>query len=126
MARFYIENNTLRRRNVDSKGLDGSIEKWQFIVDYYKDAKVAISDGGTRTCYLCLEHFGSHKCPDCPIAEHTGASSCIDTPYEGYHDAYFENELEDCKKYAQEELEFLLALRHSVGEVSGQNGGQNG
>ena len=64
-----------------------SIEKWQFISNYYESGKTELlSDGGMSTCGCCILFFSNGKsfCEDCPIYNKTRKQYCYDTPYDGY------------------------------------------
>jgi hypothetical protein len=73
----------------------GSIAKWEAIVDGTG------KDYGASNCALCTE-FGK-LCIRCPVANHSGTSHCVNTPYTvWYHDRTQVN--------AQAELDFLKSL----------------
>lgn len=94
--------------------LEGSIEKWQDIVDG------AGVDDGQRNCPLC-SRFYADKCAGCPVFESTGNIQCVRTPYDAWEDhqygEHYESSLKKididcpmCLELAQAELEFLKAL----------------
>lgn len=63
------------------KALQGSIAKWQAIVDGTG------VDKGIKNCPLCLlfnndDTFIAHVCVGCPVMERTGKRFCRDTPHE--------------------------------------------
>lgn len=103
-----------------AKALEGSVDKWQKIVDYlrYKRevdwAKVALLEQGGLNCPLCrLKSVARvHRCRDfCPIAENTGTPGCHETPYYEFTTAERERNLKGARKCAKKELRFLKSLR---------------
>jgi hypothetical protein len=79
------------------KALEGSIKKWQMIVDGTGE------DHGSKNCPLCAMFLGTGSCRGCPIFEKTKLSLCWNTPYVKY--TIGDN------KAAQAELDFLISLR---------------
>lgn len=82
------------------KALQGSIRKWQGVVDG------RVKDKGPSNCPLC-EVFFYHHCRGCPVAEHTGFSDCYDTPYDEWCEASTPAEE---RRAARHELAFLKSL----------------
>jgi hypothetical protein len=93
---------------------DISIAKWKTIVLLHKDGAGSFYEGANTTCGLCMLYWEAH-CYGCPIAEHTGTELCHDTPYYNYdlEDEY--NEPEDLMLRAQDEVDFLVALKEGRG-----------
>lgn len=99
-----------------------SIEKWQFISNYYESGETELlSDGGISTCGCCILFFnpnGRVQCKDCPIYNKTGRKFCWNTPYDDYAeivDNYDDEEkrefdVEEVLKHAKAELKFLQDL----------------
>ena len=96
------------------KLLEGSIEKWDNIVNN------GGSDHGTGNCPLCRTFllYGGH-CKGCPVEKKTGEAGCGDTPYSKWYDHKEHNhkngylapiECRWCRKYAEDELKFLQSL----------------
>jgi len=94
---FYVEphgNAHILRGHASAEDpLEGSVEKWQFIVDWLSDnPDEVLLNGSAVTCSLCYEYgiFSDHddrwSCAGCPIAEHTGHAGCRHTPYDLYCD----------------------------------------
>jgi hypothetical protein len=102
--------------------LEGSIAKWQAIVDGTGE------DHGTENCPLCLMFFNKYHCSGCPVKEYTGESHCELSPYHGWdlHHGEQHNELsavpkivpgcKECKRLAQAELDFLKSLLPDASE----------
>ena len=91
--------------NVD-EAWDISIEKWKTLVD--DPVYVVYDEGGYTTCGLCMLYNtvtsdSDWDCGRCPIAL-DGHPGCSGTPYNDYAQ-------DPCYEYAQDELEYLLALR---------------
>jgi len=97
------------------KALQGSIKKWEGII-----VDTAI-DKGAINCPLC-ELFLGGRCKECPVAKAVNSIYCEDTPYIEYHRHninvifYGEEEIDQRKKAAQRELDFLRSLLPLVGE----------
>jgi len=101
---------------IAEKALDKSIEKWEKIVDGKG------FDYGARDCALCEEYYYNDEfCVRCPIYLKTGAKYCNKTPYRKWnihhHNSHFIVSFgrcikcDECKKLAQEELDFLRSLK---------------
>jgi len=94
--------------------LEGSIAKWQAIVDGNGE------DRGARNCPLCqafLTNADGSLCTGCPVYKVTGRTSCSASPYAEWDDHLDEHEsfprrvrCPECKKLAQAELSFLQSL----------------
>lgn len=104
------------------EALEGSISKWQAIVD-----GTGVDDG-TANCPLCQmfyeevdEEDGDWEdihCHGCPVREKTGKPDCDGTPFYEWRATvpYTQNYpyraiTEEQKSAAKEELEFLKSLR---------------
>jgi len=96
------------------EALQKSIEKWEKIV--MEKGK----DEGSRNCALCWL-FLKNECEGCPVYAKTKRKGCRGTPCEDWVDHqenhfYYVNEpyrvvkCPECKKLAEEELEFLKSL----------------
>jgi hypothetical protein len=95
------------------KALQGSIKKWEKIVEGKG------SDKGYENCPLC-KLFGDNRCVECPVAIKMGIENCFDTPYDSWtnhqdekHDIWnspYKIECSKCKKIAEKELKFLKSL----------------
>ena len=92
--------------------LQGSIAKWQAIVDGTG------TDEGTDNCPLCHEFYykGAWGCSGCPVEE-AGFLMCQESPYSDWiklfvdHDAIEgKADTPERKQAAQAELDFLKAL----------------
>ena len=93
------------------KALEGSVEKWQNIVD-------GGLDKGAANCPLCRE-FG---CTSCPVMKDTGHRDCDYTPYKDWFDHHESNKrcdpnkasfkvvCEKCKELAIKERDYLQGL----------------
>lgn len=102
------------------KALEGSIRKWQRIVEWRGE------DHADENCPLCKEFRPS--CQECPVALRTGFSNCRKTPYGNFVMAWFD-EAEyysdahapmcggraiigpESQAAAEAELAFLISLR---------------
>lgn len=93
------------------KALKGSIRKWEQIVE-----GTGI-DKGPYNCPLCMK-FNSvfvsayqENCKGCPVAERSGRSACLGTPYEAWdaRDESLDGSPENIS-LAEEELKFLRSL----------------
>jgi hypothetical protein len=101
------------------KALEGSIAKWQAIVDGTG------KDNGTDNCPLCrMFHSdfnyceGAEECTGCPVAEEVQDSNCVGTPYYAWtkansfaDDKPWSAVTDEQKQAAQKELDFLISLR---------------
>lgn len=97
------------------KALEGSIAKWERIVNGTG------VDKGHENCPLCREFYG-HGCRGCPVQEHTGRMECGGTPYVAWrrHQLYDHSgillprkippDCPDCQRLAQAEVDFLVSL----------------
>jgi len=96
------------------EALEKSIEKWEKIVAGKGE------DRGRDDCALC-KLFRKESCVGCPVYAKTGHLGCRGTPYVrwvNHHDykhfdessEIYEIECSECKRLAQEELEFLKSL----------------
>lgn len=89
--------------------LRGSIKKWEEIV-----AGTGV-DLGMDNCALCQMFCSDESvCAGCPVAEKTGATGCLDSPYEAWMQGTgplrgFVTD-ERTKALAQAELDFLRSL----------------
>ena len=92
--------------------LQGSIAKWQAIVDGTGE------DGGWKNCPLCAEFSNpetpaDQECNGCPVYEETGEPWCSASPYRaweryvGMHHKVFDDR---SRELAQAELDFLKSL----------------
>jgi hypothetical protein len=98
------------------EALEGSIKKWQDIVDCKTD------DRGAENCPLChvFDNLQNLGCKGCPVSERTGQPHCLGTPYEewaalfryraGLRMVVGSNPSRE-RTLAQEELDFLISLR---------------
>ena len=106
------------------KALQGSIAKWQRIVD-----RATALEYGKDNCPLCTIFF--HKeCEHCPVYESTGEGGCSGTPYEPWRShvvMHYERHhrtpgCKECLRLAKAELAFLVGLlpdkdkKHGIGE----------
>lgn len=86
------------------RALQGSIEKWQDIVDGWD------RDFGADNCPLCqlfLETNRIPRCHGCPVRKKTKKSLCFGSPYINYQHAETK---EEAQYYAEAELTFLQSL----------------
>ena len=95
------------------KALEGSIEKWEKIVD-----GTGI-DERDENCPLCKLYWG---CKSCPVADTVARAGCNDTPYmewckhhakkhpDGVWCPPMRVECPTCKRLAQKELDFLKSI----------------
>ena len=95
------------------KALQGSIEKWEKIVDGTG------LDFSSENCPLCQIYY---YCRSCPIEQTTGKRECGGTPWYDWNLHHFEKhrdscphisqtiECPTCKKLAKKELAFLKSL----------------
>ena len=84
--------------------LEGSIAKWEAIVD-----GTGI-DKGVANCPLCHLFSYTKDCKGCPVAEVSGDTGCNNTPYVAYSRAK-RLSLDSITEAAQAELDFLKSLR---------------
>lgn len=67
--------------------LIGSIEKWEFVVDWLeRHPGESLDDRQGSTCPLC--HAYDDWCLGCPIQAFTGQNQCRGTPYSHYRDTF--------------------------------------
>ena len=99
-----------------AKALEGSIDKWQKIVDYLEGVKrinyniLDVLDRGGLNCPLCrLLPYGD--CSRCPVAIKVETDGCYDTPFMAFRNAWHKKEPAEMREYARKELEFLKSLR---------------
>lgn len=106
----------LRGQSDNADPLEGSVEKWEFIVDWLLDNPgQVLLDNAAQTCKLCHEYgiYSDHSdedrwnCAGCPVADYMGCPDCRHTPYDLYHD-------DPSLINAQHELAFLEALRDAL------------
>ena len=99
---------------IQIRALQGSIEKWEGIVEG------ARTDCGAANCELCRRFIAGRKCTFCPVKLSTGLTQCSGTPYDTWRE-YAQNHHYNCvngvptfdeKSYqiAVKELEFLKSL----------------
>lgn len=72
-----------------------------------------ISDGGHKTCALCVQSGKSWlvgKCGNCVIAAQTGEGDCCSTPYTEYMRAVRERRFDDSVRHAGEMRKHLQEL----------------
>lgn len=100
-----------------AKALEGSIDKWQKIVDYLRYLRCIDYnrlhglERGSDNCPLCQLSKESCGCrPLCIIPIKTGRT-CSNTPYGKFNQALFTYSHRKIKYYAKKELEFLKSLR---------------
>jgi len=98
------------------KALEGSIAKWQAIVEGHG------RDGGTEDCPLCQlfvrDRPVGERCLGCPVAQTTGLRGCAGSPYDlwaAQGPSRAINHLPEglkpkARKLAQAELDFLQGL----------------
>jgi hypothetical protein len=95
------------------KALEGSIIKWEKIVDGKG------IDNGIDNCPLCKRFHLGKDCVGCPVFAKTGIYGCDRTPYDEWHKhhsikhrdcIHCEINCKTCKKLAQKELAFLKSL----------------
>ncbi len=79
------------------EALQGSIRKWEAIVDG------SGIDQGEINCPLCRVFNTATGCDGCPVFEKTAKHFCADSPYDRYCD-------HPTKRNAQAELNFLRKL----------------
>ena len=116
-----------------AKALEGSIEKWQKIVDFLKWKrevhfsrafwrKLHSLEQGASNCPLC-QLFSENGCANwragafryCPvIGQDKGGRGCTFTPYGRFTTATHDLNLTAMKKQAKAELEFLKSLREDA------------
>ena len=60
--------------------LQGSLKKWNRILQRITDKSMRVREGGTGDCPCCIE-FYDNDCKGCPIKDYTGKRQCLDTPY---------------------------------------------
>lgn len=99
---------------------DITIEKWEAIVQWYKEEGDYLCNGGTATCGLCLLHVGrigsschrtisSTRERMCPIYGETRKMHCNGNHwYQRYCDT---DNPKSAARWAKKELEFLVNLR---------------
>lgn len=98
------------------EALEGSIAKWQAIVDGSGADRLA------DNCALCKEFL---DCDGCPVAESTGMTGCLGSPWDkwyraqsllkrNYRGGEWVADTEALMKLAQAELDFLKSLRPSA------------
>lgn len=102
----YLVETTKKfdREFEDGDPLELSIQKWEFIVDGYKElgSSVTIGDGSCDTCALCKAYY---SCEDgCPVFLHTNIDGCEETPYKDHL-------ANPCLETAQAQVNFLKSLR---------------
>ena len=95
------------------KALEGSIKKWEKIVD-----GTGVDEGGSN-CPLCKLY---HRCNPCPVAETVNKKGCCGTPWvewrihgfkrhtTGFFCFSLKVECPTCKRLAQKELDFLKSI----------------
>ena len=99
-----------------AKALEGSIDKWQKIVDYFRHKQVVnwelvnALELGSQNCPLC-QLFPFADCGRCPVALKTNKSACGKTPYVDFVNAKALQDLKLARAEAKAELEFLKTLR---------------
>ena len=101
------------------EALEGSIEKWQKIVDGTG------RDESISNCPLCIEFF-KNGCRGCPVYRKTEVAICRDTPYDDWSKVPLDLPYNDRNGYthtraslraAKAELKFLKSLlpaRHNA------------
>ena len=101
------------------KALEGSIEKWEKIVD-----GTGVDDRDSN-CPLCKLYCG---CKSCPVAQTVHFTGCNNTPFTKWckhhrekhptETLFFSLEVEcpTCKKLAQKELDFLKSILPKEGQ----------
>lgn len=98
-----------------AKALEGSIKKWQKIVDFlrykrwYWQVSCDLNDleQGAANCPLCQIAYNCEKC----IVSTKMGFSCSRTPYTDFKYAQLHGNLTKMKEYAKAEVEFLKSLR---------------
>jgi hypothetical protein len=103
------------------RDIDGSIAKWQAIVDGTG------SDEGPSNCPLCLRLFYQvFPCLGCPVASYVKATTCKKTPYEHWcvlqvdHTYPYRASTPELVEQAKLEVAFLMEVREwYVKEVVG-------
>ena len=104
------------------QALQGSIEKWQQIVD-----STEAEDKEVDNCPLC-GMFWNRGCRGCPVSAVTGRSGCIGSPYAEWsahtnsHAASPARRCPGCKeclRLARAELAFLVGLLPNKAENQG-------
>ena len=111
MSKFSlpVETNCYMRREPPTPAetrtaLEGSIAKWQRIVDG------SDIDRGASNCSLCsLFYFQFQQCNGCPVSEATGDICCRHSPYVDYKTA-LRNTDPRVIDFARKELDFLKGL----------------
>ena len=97
---------------MDDKTYDAliaSIRKWQNLADPETPLPVKRPDGDD--CPLCdLFYSNNIRCKGCPVAEATGFSNCIRTPYFDASLAHLGGASAQFKHHAKRESDFLRAL----------------
>lgn len=92
------ERKIIRISAAAQKALDGSVEKWNRIVQAFEvvestDQKAEYEEGGPDDCPLCARYhpvkigsFNWECAKACPIKKDTGRDFCEGTPYEDWAD----------------------------------------
>lgn len=100
-----------------TKAIEGSIKKWQKIVDYLSIKNnrawyIGIIDleQGEDNCPLC-KLYPDKDCNGCPVILKTCRDNCIGSPYIDFHNAWAVRNLKLARREAKAELKFLKSLR---------------
>lgn len=101
------------------EALEGSIDKWQKIVDYLETRQrftrsiygvMGELEQKGRNCPLCIL-IQRTDCNGCPVQISTGRRGCNETPYYAFTAAVDNQNLAAMKVQAKAELDFLISLR---------------
>jgi hypothetical protein len=106
-----------KREMTASEAVEGSLKKW------YGIRSGVETDKGEENCDLCKKYRTSFGCGDCLIAEKSESSNCSGTPYSEWREHIpevhnhpvrahkIELSCSECLKIAEEEIEYIKALR---------------
>lgn len=92
--------------------LDADIAIWDAnaVVERLADARIGMKD-----CPLCALFWGAfltaNACDGCPVADRTGVTHCVDTPFEAADEAWEAGDLPGFRTEAANEAAFLRTLR---------------
>jgi len=95
--------------------LEASIAHWKRMRENRKavisGTEIFVEVPGVDDCALCGLCFSKgHSCEGCPVAEHTEAELCQDTPYTAAHHAFYAEDEAAWQKAADAQIKFLESL----------------
>lgn len=96
------------------KALDKSIEHWERLAACKSIEEMNDEGYCGDKCALCDKYYSDIErppCRKCPVAKKTGKDECHGTPYHPFRYAAMDGQLEEAKRLAKEELEFLRSLK---------------